>query len=185
MSKKLGVCQRGLSTTSRLCLFWDLFHQKLSLIEMLTIMHQRYVAEQSGEDLLLQGFHGKNTNPYRWPNPNIFSSCFKITLHNFREKSSCSVLWESQPLSFTVFLSNLKTFHQYLRNLTFNVDKISVNLHKSSLGCWKHWQFLKASKQSKQLQKMFFRRKDKIFSFVKLKFCSLQWVNWPDIARVS
>jgi len=33
----------------------------------------RYVAEQSGEDLLLQGFHGKNTNPYR-------------------EKSSCSVL---------------------------------------------------------------------------------------------
>ena len=27
---------------------------------------QRFVAEQSGEDLLLHGFHGKNANPYRW-----------------------------------------------------------------------------------------------------------------------
>jgi len=34
---------------------------------------KRFVAEQSADDLLLHGFHGKNTNPYR-------------------EKSSCSVL---------------------------------------------------------------------------------------------
>ena len=48
----------------------------------------------------------------------ILNSIFlKITLHNFREKSSCSVLWESQTPSFTIFFSNLKTFHQHLRNL--------------------------------------------------------------------
>ena len=70
MSKKLGVCQRGLSTTSRLCLFWDLFHKKIISDRNAdnadnNADDQRYVAEQSGEDLLLQGFHGKNTNPYR------------------------------------------------------------------------------------------------------------------------
>ena len=131
--------------------------------DMTFLWWQRYVAEQSGEDLLLQGFHGKNTNPYRclnlfdgifnldiqilkkvflqWCEREIF---FLIIVHHFREKSSCSVLWELQKLFFTISFSNLKTCHQYLRNLCrMYILSLLIDLGKFAqiLGRWNHWQY--------------------------------------------
>ena len=76
--KSWGLYPRDFSATVRLCLFRDFFYNKSEFPRNFLLNapppHQRYVAEQSGEDLLLQGFHGKNTNPYRCSNPpfNLF-----------------------------------------------------------------------------------------------------------------
>ena len=65
-------------------------------------------------------------------------------VHHFREKSSCSVLWELQKLFFTISFSNLKTCHQYLRNLCrMYILLLLIDLGKFAqiLGRWNHWQY--------------------------------------------
>ena len=97
---------------------------------------------------------------------------FLIIVHHFREKSSCSVLWELQKLFFTISFSNLKTCHQYLRNLCrMYILSLLIDLGKFAqiLGRWNHWQYF-------QMYQEFFLNKHFISKI-------LQWVfKLADIA---
>ena len=91
-----------------------------NLYLMCLLLNQRYVAEQSGEDLLLQGFHGKNTNPYRCSNPPYF------LLPN---NSQFTISGKNPPAPSCENPRHLPS------QFSFQISKHFINIYEISVGC--------------------------------------------------